>query len=171
MRVVHSHLPPCYSHSSSQSDEGPSTENGRVRGKKAGKVRQNTPNRKNSASARGKSVSSLLEGGVICKSPFPVSPSLLVLAVLTIRPLASFYIAQSHTSIVILQTYRLRLPESERARQLLIWYYSRALGGLDSVPLLIGLFTFRQWRGLRFTPHTYCSRSLLVSSFILPFVS
>jgi kinetochore protein Mis13/DSN1 len=55
----------------SQSDtEGPSTEN--ANSTKASKTKgQNTTNRKSSASTRGKRVSNLFEGGIICKSPFP----------------------------------------------------------------------------------------------------
>jgi kinetochore protein Mis13/DSN1 len=71
MRAAHSR-PPSHSNSHSQSDtDGPSTDNGRVGGKKEGKVGQNTTNRKSSGSTRGKRVSSLFEGGIICKSSSP----------------------------------------------------------------------------------------------------
>ena len=68
MRAAHSHP---LSNSHSQSDtEGPSTEN--ANSTKASKTKgQNTTNRKSSASTRGKRVSNLFEGGIICKSPFP----------------------------------------------------------------------------------------------------
>ena len=68
MRAAHSR-PHTNTHSQSDS-EGPSADKGRV-GKKAGKVGQNMTNRKSSGSTRGKRVSNLFEGGIICKSPFP----------------------------------------------------------------------------------------------------
>ncbi|KIM80325.1 hypothetical protein PILCRDRAFT_822455 [Piloderma croceum F 1598] len=112
MRAAHSH-PSSNSHSQSDT-EGPSTDNGKVRGKKAEKVGQNTTNRKSSGSTRGKRVSSLFEGGVISQPHTQVSDS-------------SFYKHIDHD-----------LPESDRARQLLIWCSNRALGSSGFAPPLTG---------------------------------
>ena len=138
------------SHSHPQSDGEGSMDNG------TGKLGKGRPSkaakgqpRKSSTSTRGKRISSLFEGGVICmffppSRPSFLSPSLTpsltpLLQLLESRILTRppFSPAHPHTSVSDTSLYKhidCDLPDAARARQLLIWCSSRALSSTPKSP-------------------------------------